>query len=301
MKRFLLNTLIFLVITATCLAIFGLIICSTRSQSFRLPNNENIVLLGNSHIECAVNDSIVKNSFNFARSNDYTEQVYIKLKLLKRYNSQIDTVIIGYDNVLLSQDLDKPVLGIISPYYYDQYTINDITEIIKQSSFKYVSSHFYEPFDSIKVGNVLPSLWGENININNINNLGGYEYLVRDKLQRHIEFEQSSQIRNLKFDNLSTYFLDKTLKFCEQNDITPIFLFTPHHKSSKLDIHTYINYYNKNLNYIKYYDFREMEFDDSCFGDKNHLNYKGARIFSEYLETEVIHKKNYKNKHNSLN
>ena len=192
MKRFLLYTLIFIVITATCLAIFGLIICSTRSQSFRLPNNENIVFLGNSHIECAVNDTIVKNSFNFARSNDYTEQVYIKLKLLKRYNSQIDTVIIGYDNVLLSQDLDKPILGIISPYYYDQYTINDITEIIKQSSFKYVSSHFYEPFDSIKVGNVLPSLWGENININNINNLGGYEYLVRDKLQRHIEFEQYS-------------------------------------------------------------------------------------------------------------
>ena len=295
MKRFLLNTLIFIVITATCLAILGLIICSTRSQSFRLPNNENIVFLGNSHIECAVNDSIVKNSFNFARSNDYTEQIYIKLKLLKRYNSQIDTVIIGYDNVLLSQDLDKPVLGIISPYYYDQYTINDITEIIKQSSFKYVSSHFYEPFDSIKVGNVLPSLWGEKININNINNLGGYEYLARDKLQSHIELEQSSQIRNLKFDNLSIYFLDKTLKFCEQYDITPIFLFTPHHKSSKLDIHTYINYYNKNLKHIKYYDFREMELDDSCFGDKNHLNYKGARIFSEYLETEVIHKKNYKN------
>ena len=38
-----------------------------------------------------------------------------------------------------------------------------------------------------------------------------------------------------------------------------------------------------------------MKLDDSCFGDKNHLNYKGARIFSEYLETEVIHKKNYKN------
>ena len=295
MKRFLLYTLIFIVITATCLAIFGLIICSTRSQSFRLPNNENIVFLGNSHIECAVNDTIVKNSFNFALSNDYTEQVYIKLKLLKRYNSQIDTVIIGYDNVLLSQNLDKPILGIISPYYYDQYTINDITEIIKQSSFKYVSSHFYEPFDSIKVGNILPSLWGENININNINNLGGYEYLVRDKLQRHIELEQSSQIRNLKFDNLSIYFLDKTLKFCEQYDITPIFLFTPHHKSSKLDIHTYKNYYNRNLKHIKYYDFREMELNDSCFGDKNHLNYKGARIFSEYLETEVIHKNNYKN------
>lgn len=301
MKRFLLNTLIFIVITATCLAILGLIICYTRSQSFRLPNNENIVFLGNSHMECAVNDTIVKNSFNFARSNDYTEQVYIKLKLLKRYNSQIDTVIIGYDNVLLSQDLDKPVLGIISPYYYDQYTINDITEIIKQSSFKYVSSHFYEPFDSIKIGKVLPTLWGENINIKNINKLGGYEYLVRDKLQKHIELEQYSQIRNLKFDNLSIYFLDKTLKFCDQNDITPIFLFTPHHKSSKLDIHTYKNYYNRNLKHIKYYDLREMELDDSCFGDKNHLNYKGARIFSEYLETEVIHKKNYKNKHNSLN
>lgn len=294
MKKFIQNCLIFIVIITICLVSFWAIICSTRSQTLKLPNNENIVFLGNSHVECAVNDTIVKNSFNFARSNDYIEQIYCKLKLIKRYNPQLDTVIIGYDNVLLSQKLDKPVLGIISPYYFDQYSFQDINEIIQQSSFKYVSSHFFKPFDILKIGQILPSLWGEDVNISKLKNLGRYEYLVRDKLKRHIELEKNTPIRILKFDNLSIYFLDKTLKFCEQNDITPIFLFTPHHKSSKLDIHTYKNYYNNNLNHIKYYDFRGIELDDSCFGDKNHLNYKGARIFSEYLETEVIHKENYK-------
>ena len=38
-----------------------------------------------------------------------------------------------------------------------------------------------------------------------------------------------------------------------------------------------------------------MELPDSCFGDLDHLNYKGAKVFSEYLEKEVLHK-NYYNK-----
>ena len=62
-----------------------MLICHTRMQTLKLPNNENIVFLGNSHIECDINDAIVANSFNFARSNDYLEQTYCKLKLLKKY------------------------------------------------------------------------------------------------------------------------------------------------------------------------------------------------------------------------
>ena len=301
MKRFLLQSLAFIAITLLSIVAFWAIICSTRNQTLKLPNNENIVFLGNSHIECAINDSIVKNSFNFARSNDYSEQVYLKLKLLKSYNPQLDTVIIGYDNVLLSQKLDKPVLGIISPYYYDQYTFEDVKEVVNHGSFKYVVSHFYEPFDILKIGQILPSFYNNNISISNLKNLGRYEYLIRDKLANHIDLEINMSIRTLKFDKLSIYFLDKILEFCNQNKITPIFLFTPHHKSSKLDPNTYKKYYDDNLEKIKFYDFRTLEIHDSYFGDKNHLNYKGAKIFSEYFETEVIHKENYINNHNSLN
>ena len=50
----------------------------------------------------------------------------------------------------------------------------------------------------------------------------------------------------------------------------------------------------KNYSNIKFYDFKDMELPDSCFGDLDHLNYKGAKVFSEYLEKEILHKNNYK-------
>ena len=283
----------FVIVISVSLVAFWAIICSTRSQTLRLPNNENIVFLGNSHVECAINDSIVKNSFNFARSNDYAEQVYLKLKLLKKYNPQLDTAIIGYENVLLNQNLKKPILGIISPYYYDQFTIEDISKILRFGSFKYISSHFNCPFDILKIGQILPSFINYDVNVADLKNLGRYEYLVRDKLAMHIELEKSKPMRTSNYDVLSIYFLKETINYCNENGITPIFLFPPHHKTSKIDSTRYKKYYYENYSNIVYYDFRTLELPDSCFGDKNHLNYKGAKIFSQYFERKVLHKQNY--------
>ena len=55
----------------------------------------------------------------------------------------------------------------------------------------------------------------------------------------------------------------------------------------------YERYYKQKYSHIKFYDFREMYLPDSCFGDLDHLNYKGAKVFSEFLEKEVLHKQNY--------
>ena len=52
----------------------------------RLPENCYTVFVGNSHIECAINDTILKNSFNFGRSAEQMEFIYCKVKLLKKYN-----------------------------------------------------------------------------------------------------------------------------------------------------------------------------------------------------------------------
>lgn len=158
MKKFLLKTTIFTIVLIICIVVFWTIICSTRSETLRLPNNENIVFLGNSHIECAVNDSIVKNSFNFARSGDNLEHTYLKLKLIKQFNRQIDTVIIGYDDVLMGpgvRDSLTYISGMSSPYFLDSYTTNDIFEIIYNSNFEYICGHISHTFDWFKLQQIL--------------------------------------------------------------------------------------------------------------------------------------------------
>ena len=294
MRKFIYNTILFIVITLLIFFAFWWIICSNRNDALALPNDVNIVFFGNSHIGCDINDSIILNSYNFALSNDYPEQIYCKVKLLKQSNPHLDTIVIGYDNVVMEQDLSNEISGIYSPFYYDQYSVEDIYNIITHSSFKYCASHFYTPFRFTQIEHIPPFSGNKSINITNLKNLGGYEYLVRDKLQEHITIQKDKKAHQSSFDFLSKYFLNKTIDFCKANDMTIILLATPQHHMSKIDTITYKQYHNQNFKDLKFYDYRSMQLHDSCFGDLNHLNYKGAKIFSNFLEKEVFHKNNYK-------
>lgn len=293
MKKFILRTFFFCLITIIGFVAFWAIICSNRNETLKLPVKTNIVFLGNSHIEYSIDDNILNRSFNFARSAERMEFIYCKIKLLKRYNSQLDTVVIGYDNVLLykrsSEDFNSSAY---SPYYYDTYNFNDIINIIYYSSFKYITSHFSWPFDWSKLSNVIFASIDKNMKITNLTNIGGYKPLYRNKLYDEIQFRESN-IQQHKFDNLQIYFMNKVIKFCEKSNVTLIFLCPPQHNKCFLDSTYYREYYAKNYSNIKFYDFKDMHLPDSCFGDLDHLNYKGAKVFSEYLEKEVFHKNNY--------
>ena len=194
----------------------------------------------------------------------------------------------------MEQDITGEFQGTYSPFYYDLYSTDDICAIIKNSSFKYCVSHFYQPFNIHKIGQAMPSLWDKSTDITHMKNLGRYEYLVRDKLQQHIDLQKDKEAKQSSFDFLSKYYLKKIIKFCEDNDMIIILLATPQHYKSKIDTITSKQYHQQNFSEIPFYDLRNMQFPDSCFGDLNHLNYKGARIFSEYLDKEVLHKNNYK-------
>ena len=295
MKKFLIKTLAFSFVFLICLIVFWSLVCSTRSVTLKLPNNENIVFLGNSHIECAINDSIVKNSFNFARSAERMEFVYNKLKLLKRYNSQLDTVIIGYDDGLMN-NLNSNTFDakLYHYYFYDTYTFEDLKNIIFKGTFEYIEPHFCQPFNWLKLVDISKSFYSSNISTADMDNLGGYLFLERDKLTEALNRQNKKHITlsKIEYDNVSIYFLNKIIDFSNLNNITVIFIHTPMH--NKLNDDNYYNkYYLENYSNIKFYDFRNMHFPDSCFGDLDHLNYKGAKAFSEYLEKEVLHKNNY--------
>lgn len=285
----------FFIVTIIGLIAFWSFICSNRDETLKLPDNCNIVFLGNSHTECAINDSIVKNSFNFGRSADKTEFIYSKVKLLKRYNPEIDTIIIGYDNVLCYQSADSAFnSALYSPYFYDTHNVKTISNILLNSSFAYQESHLTHPFNWFKLYQFGESMIKNGNNIKDMTNIGGYLYLKRDKLEADIKL-RANRKRNAprSFDALSIFFLNETIKFCDENNITVIFLCPPQHKKCFLDSTFYREYHKKNYSNIKFYDFKDFELPDSCFGDLDHLNYKGAKIFSEYLEKEVLHKNNY--------
>ena len=294
MKKFLLKSIAFFVASLIVFIIFWKFICFNRNEILKLPNDCNIVFLGNSHIEYTIDDSILKNSFNFARSAERMEFIYCKIKLLKHYNTQLDTVVIGYDNVLLYKGADKDFnTNAYSPYYYDTYNFNDIIQIIRNSSFDYIISHFSWPFEWSKLVPIITQKADENLKTSNLTNIGGYKPLFRNKLIEDIKLKQNRVQHQTSFDTLQLYFLNNVIEFCKKNNITIIFLCPPQHDKCHLDKTFYKEFYSKNYSNIKFYDFRDMHLPDSCFGDLDHLNYKGAKVFSEFLEKEVFHKNNY--------
>ena len=284
MKRFLLQSLAFFAVALLSIIAFWCIICSNRDETLKLPPNTNIVFLGNSHFTSAINDTIIQNSFNFARSGDNLEHTYIKIKLLKKYNSNIDTIIISYDDNMMN-NLEF-VSGMNSPIFYDFYSIDDIYSLFKFSDSEYISEHIAHPFNWFKLLQIFTSK--EITDMTNIGGEGFLKQIINDSLMT-----QRKVYTKDKFDDLSICFLDKIANFCNENNIYLIFMYTPMHMKFVQNRYFYKKFYKNNYKQIKFYDFRDKYLADSCFRDLHHLNYKGAKVFSEFLEKEVLHKQNY--------
>ena len=54
------------------------------------------------------------------------------------------------------------------------------------------------------------------------------------------------------------------------------------HKTAWADT-TYREYWSEKFPSIRFIDCTQMNLPDSCFADREHLNYRGARLFSDYL------------------
>ena len=98
MKFFIKKTLIFI-----CLPLLALIfIISTlnfinynRAYTKRFDKSSTTVFCGDSHIELAINDSLMRNSVNVAKSSESFYFSYYKLKVMLNKNPSIKQVYLG--------------------------------------------------------------------------------------------------------------------------------------------------------------------------------------------------------------
>lgn len=300
MRRFLLRSLLFVACAIAVLFAMWIPFAVVANRCMKIDGDRHILFLGNSHVECAVNDSIVGNCYNFARGMENMEYVYDKLKLLCRSND-IDTVYIGLDSSLLSVSSPKGIMMLSNPMLLNENTAEDWWEIIKtEGVFKSLHVRFRWSYD-FKRYSILYHL----IKTNDVKNskLGGYLHLVRDKLQedidgwdKRINIRSGGRLKPKTMDDIgksSIYFLDRIVDYCRANGIVLCFMAPPQHKLSPEDMDICHLLHRQRYSDIPFLDFCNMSLPDSCFGDLGHLNYRGAKVFSEYLEKEVIHKNNY--------
>ena len=264
-----------------------------RKQYFlKLRNNIVVVFAGDSNIECAVNDNIIANSLNIAEGGEAYLYTYVKLKSLLKYNKQISTIILGFS------------FHTLDTTYQNKWLYSDNFVIAKNKSYNYLlekpeKSLIFSKNQKSYLQGIRDCTVENTITIarsffsNNLSNFGGYLYLNRDKLYENIKMYDSAAqpVFSFQVGKNQMKYLTLISDLCKQKRIQLILLNAPKHSSYTNSFNYNINDYgveiSRLLNNDSLLDLSRMKLPDSCYADKTHLNYRGAKIFSEFLNEKI--------------
>lgn len=287
MNRFLRNTLfISLLFAGVYVAMALLVGFAVRRASFALEPSQNILVLGHSMGECAIDPTVIPRVANYCQSAEHYMYSYLKLNYFLRDNPQIDTVLLTF-----------------APFAF----VNGADEGILKGDFATQKAKLFYPLmgsaelrllamEGLLLTNLSPRGYVA-CRIKNrkyYNELGGFIALERDKLQKDIELRASEPAKapSPYGDSLQRLYLNKIISLCKEKGVTLIFIQTP--------IYRYDTYYPRNesdsirkvcFSDIPFWDFKDLPLADSMYGDITHLNYKGAKAFSRILADSLLRQK----------
>ncbi len=291
MKKFIKRGVLFLIITGIVSLVVGFlsVFISKKTFDYKIKEKKNILIVGNSHTECSINDSILSNSINLSQSASSYFYSYMKIREFTKYNPQIDTVIISFsDNDLFSEKekwfsssekinnkMTRHIILFNKDDYLDLFKSNPI-EVIVQTFILY--SDFY------------------NLHTKKRDFIGSYNKINVNKIDEDIiEFNRSPPIIDSIIAITELQYLLKIYNFTQENEITLILLNTPIHPI--LEKHfSVIRQRNcssiardqmPNATYFDHTSVVDTSFvlKNSEYADLSHLNNKGSNKYSEFLQS----------------
>ncbi|MDR0422049.1 MAG: hypothetical protein LBH72_03445 [Proteiniphilum sp.] len=280
MKKFITLSVVFAFITLTLtVSLVGGIYLIQSKVSFKLPEGKHILVLGNSRTEQSVDDRIFSRATNFSQGAEAYLYSYCKLRKFLAENEQVDTVLLSFRGRTVRLDdeqfFSKMYMADKIPHYLTLLEREDIAVFSGEKA-----SFIYAVLQS-------PFLFFKEKIFNQASTIGAYFESHRNKLQVDI------MRRNRKADrerdaNISIYqktYLLKIAELCKSKDVELILLNVPMYKPEVYgEKELSDDFHEAYMPDVKYMDYSSFPLPDSCYGDITHLNYRGARIFSQYLQ-----------------
>lgn len=258
---------------------------------YKINKDANILILGHSHLEYDLNDSLINNSVNFSQGGDSYFYLYFKFKKIIESNTRINTLILAISNNMFSDDIDdiwiyeKNHLEYKYPKYSNLISYTDKWLLIKKEPISFSIASIYAL--KAKINFIISA----NNNLINKFEWGGYKYSSKNELNSSIQKKElnitynKSQIPNL---TTNIYFLDKIIDYANNNKIKLILLRSPLHHFYNREYESLLNQFiSKNSKKFEYYDYADYFMKDEMYIDYSHLNYKGATIFSKIINTRI--------------
>lgn len=251
-----------------------------NNQTVAIDQSRNILLLGHSMGECAVDPSVATSIANYCQSSEHAMQSYLKLKYILRDNPQIDTVMFTFCPSTFGSGADSNIFenGAVATIKMKLFhPLMGVDELLlfwdNQILYENLSPISY--FKSVISGDKY------------INELGGFINLERYKLQKDIELRKSAPaptVPSAQNDDYQKLYLSKMISLCKDANIEFIFIQLPIYQADVYFDLVYSDSVRRALfPDIKLIDFKDVQLPDSAYADITHLNYRGAKIFSKVL------------------
>lgn len=283
-KQFVWKVFAFAGIVMVVIAIMWNIVTFTRPRLCHRPDKTTLIL-GTSRIQYGFDDSFMPTMWNVGLNADNYNLMYWKLKLLHKYNAQIDNVILEVDQITLFGYFEG-IESKLHPYYWDVMDFDDWISLAENDR-----TILMNPFDWVKTAIPVKSIFSTQ-EFQNLG-LGGYSILERDKIAEALTADRENQSPvDCIVNDLQIEYLDKIVAYCQQNSIRIEFISMPSYPTKRVELgHRKANQYiEKHYPNIKYHDYELIELADSCYGDIAHLNYKGAAALAEIMKADFANK-----------
>jgi hypothetical protein len=292
MKSFIYKVIIFiipLVLYFACVSYYYKFNLTKR----RLPKGITTIIIGDSHGQCAFNDSIIKGSINISKSSQHYLYTYNILNYMVKYNPQIKEVILACSFHTFNEGINACVFDIKEssiefPYYFSIIDNETKLKILLKNPIGIVMAipAIYQ--------NELSSIFVKNKSYSNEAFCGKYypgtttnhsEMNLKNAINRHY-FKLSKQENGFSSDQ--ELFLFKIVDLCFKNRIKLFIVNTPISSEYRKNIPEkfILHYYsviNRLRNKVIFWDFHSYNLRMNDFGDADHLNFSGAMKFSKVI------------------
>jgi hypothetical protein len=299
MKGFIKKIIVFL--SLAILAIIAIVISSNyiieSQSSFKIDDDITKLVIGHSHSECSVNDSILKNSINLSSSGESYFYNYQKLKKVVSDNDQINTIFIEFTNNQVDSMMDDWIwnyekMSNFLHFYTPFIDFEDLKLLLKNNPTDFLASY------SIATRKHFYRILSDDYDL--IDEIGGYKdkkLSKVDKLIANNEFNSDiSKNHSLSENNIS--YLRKMIDLCRENNINTFLIRSPQHAlyADLSNEPIYQNVLKTQFKDIELLDFDTMNFPSSHYFDLDHLNYKGAKefttLFNNLIENNLLNSAN---------
>lgn len=301
MKDFIKKVIVFLFLSI--LVIIAIVLSSNyiikSRSSFKIDEKITTLVIGHSHSECSVNDSILKNSLNLSSSGESYFYNYQKLKRLVSDNNHINTVFVEFTNNQVDSMMNDWIWNFEKMSHY----LHLYSPFMDSEDLKLLLNH--NPTDllasySIATRKHIYRIFNGDYNfIDEIGGFNGEKLSKVNKLIANNNFKSSiSKNHSLSKSNLS--YLRKMIDLCKERNIKIFLIRSPQHPLYA-DLSNEIIYQNvlkTQFEDVELFDFNAMNLPNSHYLDLDHLNYKGAeeftKIFSDLIENDLLKSVNKK-------